>query len=86
MLYCYIQHTRPDRLVPTLLVFRAYPRMTTDSPPSPSIVKRSEAIQKATKALRKLTAERQVADALNTCNGPATTDTLALPLQSEVLV
>ncbi|KAF1944442.1 hypothetical protein EJ02DRAFT_452307, partial [Clathrospora elynae] len=76
----------PDGLVPTLLVFGAYPRMTTESPPSPSMVKRSEAIQKATKALRKLTAERQIADALNTCNGPATADTLALPLQSEVLV
>ncbi|KAF1939129.1 hypothetical protein EJ02DRAFT_457279, partial [Clathrospora elynae] len=76
----------PDGLVPTLLVFGAYPRMTTESPPSPSMVKRSEAIQKATKALRKLTAERQVADALNTRNGPDTADVLALPLQSEVLV
>jgi hypothetical protein len=77
---------RPDGLVPTLLVFGAYPRMTAESPPSPSMVRRSEAIQKATKALRKLTAERQVADALNTRNGPDTTDMLALPLQSEVLV
>jgi hypothetical protein len=76
----------PDSIVPTLLVFGAYPRMTAESPPSPSMVRRSEAIQKATKALRKLTAERQVADALNTRNGPATADTLALPLQSEVLV
>jgi hypothetical protein len=76
----------PDGLVPTLLVFGAYPRMTAESPPSPSIVRRSEAIQKAMKALRKLTAERQVADALNTRNGPATADMLALPLQSEVLV
>ena len=76
----------PDGLVPTLLVFGAYPRMTAESPPSPSMVKRSEAIQKATKALRKLTAERQVADALNARNGPATADMLALPLQSEVLV
>jgi hypothetical protein len=41
-----------------LLVFRAYLRMTTESPPSPSIIKRSEAIQKATKALRKIAAER----------------------------
>ncbi|KAF7570471.1 hypothetical protein PtrM4_104730 [Pyrenophora tritici-repentis] len=76
----------PDGLVPTLLVFGAYPRMTTESPPAPSMVRRSEAIQKATKALRKLTAERQVADALNARNGPATADMLALPLQSEVLV
>ena len=55
-----------DGLVPTLLVFGAYPRMTTESPPSLSIVKRSEAIQKAIKALRKVAIERQVADALNT--------------------
>ncbi|KAF1934675.1 hypothetical protein EJ02DRAFT_429126 [Clathrospora elynae] len=76
----------PEGLVPTLLVFGAYPRMTPESLPSPSMVKRSKAIQKATKALRKLTAERQVADALNTRNGPDTADVLALPLQSEVLV
>jgi hypothetical protein len=44
------------------------------------MVKRSEAIQKATKALRKLTAERQVADALNTRNRLATADMLALLL------
>jgi hypothetical protein len=70
----------PNGLVPTLLVFRAYPRMTAESPPLPSIVKRSEAIQKATKALRKIAAKRQVAEALNTRNRPATKDVLALPL------
>ncbi|KAF1970758.1 hypothetical protein BU23DRAFT_581893 [Bimuria novae-zelandiae CBS 107.79] len=53
-----------DGLVLTLLVFGAYPRMTTELPPSPLMV----------------------ADALNTWNGPATEDVLALPLQSEVLV
>ncbi|EFQ85112.1 hypothetical protein PTT_20027 [Pyrenophora teres f. teres 0-1] len=75
----------PDGLVPTLLVFGAYPRMTIELRPAPSMVKRSEAIQKATKALRKLTAERQVTDAINARSGPATADMLALPLQSEVL-
>jgi hypothetical protein len=48
----------PNRLVPTLLVFRAYPRITAESLLSPLIIKRSKAIQKATKALRKLTTER----------------------------
>ena len=38
------------------------------------------------KALRKVAVERQVADALNTQNGPATKDVIALPLPSEVLV
>ena len=70
----------PDGLVPTLLVFGAYPRISSESPPTTSMVKRSKAIQKATKALRKLTAERQVADALNTRNGLATKDMLTLPL------
>ncbi|KAF2025793.1 hypothetical protein EK21DRAFT_103653 [Setomelanomma holmii] len=62
----------PDGIVSTLLVFGAYPQMTTESPPSLLMVKRSKAIQKAMKALRKLTAEHKVAE-----------DLLALPLQSE---
>jgi hypothetical protein len=49
---------RPNRLVLTLLVFRAYLQITTESLLSLLIVKRSKAIQKATRALRKLTAER----------------------------
>ena len=48
----------PDGLVPTLLVFGAYPRMTDDSPPSPSVVQRAEAIRKATKEVRRLYATR----------------------------
>ncbi len=76
----------PDGLVPTLLVFGAYPRINMESPPTPSMVRRAEAIQKAMKALRKAAAERSVADALNTRNGPSTEEALALPLQSEVMV
>lgn len=76
----------PNGLVPTLLVFGTYPRINKDSPPSPSTLKRAEAIQKAMKALRKAQAERQINDALNTRNGPSTEEVLALPLQSEVCV
>jgi hypothetical protein len=76
----------PDGLVPTLLVFGAYPRINADSQPSPTMVKRAEAIQKAMKELRRLRAERQINDALNTRNGPEVTDTINLPLQSEVRV
>ncbi|KAI0993782.1 hypothetical protein K3495_g14403 [Podosphaera aphanis] len=76
----------PDGLVPTLFVFGAYPRMTVDSPPSPSTLRRIEAVQKAMKALRRLNAERQVNDALNTRNGPSTHEILSLPLQCEVRV
>ncbi|KJZ69913.1 hypothetical protein HIM_10698 [Hirsutella minnesotensis 3608] len=76
----------PDGIVPTLLVFGAYPRLTADSPPSASTLKRSAAMQKAMKTLRQLSAERQVKDALRTRNGPSTADVLSLPLQSEVRV
>ena len=76
----------PDGLVPTLLVFGAYPRMTTESPPSPSTTKRAEAINKTMTALRKANAERRVNDALHARNGPSTSEVLSLPLQSEVCI
>ena len=76
----------PDGLVPTLLVFGAYPRVSMDSPPSPPTVRRAEAIQKAMKALRRAASERAVSNALNTRNGPTTEEVLSLPLQSEVMV
>ena len=70
----------PDGLVPTLLVFGAYPRMTDDSPPSPSVVQRAEAIRKATKEVRRLYATRQVNNALGIRNSLDTLTTLNLPL------
>ncbi|CCU76925.1 integrase and RNaseH domain-containing protein [Blumeria hordei DH14] len=76
----------PDGIVPTLLVFGAYSRMTKDSPPSPSITKRAEAIRKATLEVRRLYAQRQVKDALSMKNGPNTNSLLNLPLQSDVRV
>lgn len=76
----------PDGLVPTLLVFGTYPRMTASSPQSPSIEARAKAVQKAMTEIRILKAKRQVSDALGTRNGPNNLDTLNLPLQSEVKV
>jgi hypothetical protein len=76
----------PDGIVPTLLVFGAYPRLTELDPPSPSVTKRAEAICAATKEVRRLYAERQVKDALAIRNGPDTKNTLDLPLQSDVRV
>ncbi|KAM4057859.1 hypothetical protein HRG_014490 [Hirsutella rhossiliensis] len=51
--------TGPNGIVPTLLVFGAYPRMALDSPPSATTLKRAAAAQKAMKMLRQLSAERQ---------------------------
>ncbi|KAJ5082066.1 hypothetical protein N7532_011109 [Penicillium argentinense] len=76
----------PNGIIPTLLVFGAYPRMTEMDPPSPLVVKRAEAIRTATKEVRRLHAERQVGGALAMRNGPSIITTLTLPLQSDVRV
>jgi hypothetical protein len=76
----------PNGLVPTLLVYGAYPRMTKDSLPSPNITQRAEAIRKATEAIQRLHAKRKTSDALATRNGLDTTRTVSLPLLSEVCV
>uniref|UniRef100_L7JQT6 Integrase catalytic domain-containing protein n=1 Tax=Pyricularia oryzae (strain P131) TaxID=1143193 RepID=L7JQT6_PYRO1 len=78
----------PDGLVPTLLVFGALPRLTMDSPPTPTQAKRAGAVNKAMAELRKLTAKRKVNDALAARNGPDLKDRLptTLALGSEVLV
>src|SRR6266487_5250031 len=50
----------PNGIVPTLLVFGVYPRLTEIDPLSPSVTKRAEAIRTATKEVRRLYVERQV--------------------------
>jgi hypothetical protein len=59
----------PNGIIPILLVFRTYPRITENSTPSPSVVQRVEAIRKITKEVRRLYIERQVKDALAMRNG-----------------
>jgi len=76
----------PNGLVPTLLVFGSYPRITEDSPPSPSNVRRAAAIHKAMKELQHLQAKRKVQEALAARNGPDMAPTISLPLQSQVRV
>jgi hypothetical protein len=48
----------PNRLVPTLLVFGAYPRMTELDAPSPTVTQRANALKKAIAEIRKLCVER----------------------------
>jgi hypothetical protein len=77
---------RPNRIILILLVFSAYPRITENSAPSLIITKRTETICKTTKEIRRFYAGRQVIDALVIRNGPNTTTTLELPIQSDVRV
>ena len=47
----------PDRLIPTLLVYRAYLRISNLDPPALSIMERTAAIQKAMAEIVKLQAK-----------------------------
>ncbi|KAF1980479.1 hypothetical protein BU23DRAFT_576403 [Bimuria novae-zelandiae CBS 107.79] len=69
-----------DGLVPTLLVFGAYPQVSINSPLLPSTIRRAKAIQKAIKALQRAVAERAVSNALNTRNRLNINKLLLLPL------
>ncbi|KAI1005021.1 hypothetical protein K3495_g3195 [Podosphaera aphanis] len=76
----------PDGLVPTLLVFGAYRRMTDSSVPSPTVSQRSNAIQVAMKELNRINSYRKINNALNMRNGPSTTELHDLPLNAPVVV
>jgi len=54
--------------------------------PNPIVIQQAAAFKKAIEEVKKLRAERQVADALNMCNGPKITIIYGLPLNSPVLV
>jgi hypothetical protein len=75
-----------NRLVPTLLVYGAYLRMTNLDPPAPSITDRATAIRKAMSKIAKLRAKQAINSALNHRNRPNTTLVHDLLLNSEVLV
>jgi hypothetical protein len=47
----------PDGLVPTLLVYRAYPRISNLDPPAPSVMDQAAIIQKAMAEIVKLQAK-----------------------------
>ena len=75
-----------DRLVPTLLVYRAYPRISKLDPPTPSITEQAATIRKAIAEIVKLQAKQAVSNALHHHNGPNITLVHDLPLNSKVLV
>ena len=76
----------PNRLVPTLLVYGAYLRISNLNPPAPFIIKRAAIIQKVITKIVKLRAKQTVNNALHYCNGPNTTLVYNLPLNSKVLI
>jgi hypothetical protein len=76
----------PDGLVPTLLVFSTYPRMTTTDTLSLTVTERGKAITKAIKQIAELHAKRQVTDVLKQRNGPNINDILDVLISKDVLI
>ena len=76
----------PNGLVPTLLVYRAYLRISKLDPPAPSVMDRVAVIRKVIAEIVKLRAKQIVSNALYYRNGPNTTLVHNLPLNSKVLV
>ena len=75
-----------DGLVPTLLVYGAYLRISKLDPPTPIIIKRAAVIRKAMAEIVKLRAKQTINNALHYRNGPNTTPVYNLPLNSKVLI
>ena len=75
-----------DGLVPTLLVYGAYLRISNLDPPTPSIIEQAAVIRKAMAEIVKLRAKQAVSNALHYYNGPNTTLVYNLPLNSKVLI
>jgi hypothetical protein len=76
----------PDSIIPILLVFGAYPRITNNSLLLPTTIKRTETIRKASNEIRKFYAKRYINDALRIRNSPDITEILQFPIQSKVKV
>ena len=75
-----------DGLVPTLLVYGAYLRISNLDPPTLSIIERVAIIRKVIAKIVKLRAKQTVNNALYYHNGPNTTLVYNLPLNSKVLI
>ena len=76
----------PNGLVPTLLVYGAYLRISKLDPPTPSVTDRAAVIRKAMTEIVKLRAKQTVNNALYYRNGPNITLVHNLPLNSKVLI
>jgi hypothetical protein len=75
-----------DSIVPTLLVFGAFSRMTHIDSFALLIAQQAITIKKTMAEVTRLRMQRQVTDALQTQNGPSTDDIYTISLGSDILV
>jgi hypothetical protein len=70
----------PDNIIPILLVFGAYPRISNNSLLSPTIIKKTKTIRKTSNEIRKYYAKRYIKDIFRIRNNPDITIILKLPI------
>jgi hypothetical protein len=70
----------PDGIIPILLVFGAYPRMTNNSVLSLIITKRAETIRKASNEVRRYYTKRHIEDVFRIRNSPDTIVIFKFPI------
>ena len=75
-----------DGLMPTLLIFSTYPRISREDRPTISNVKRAAIIKKVIAKVRRCYNTRKIINAINMRNSPNIIATLALLLNSNVLI
>ena len=75
-----------NRLVPTLLVYRAYLKINKLDPPTLFITEQVAVIQKAIAKIIKLQAKQAINSTLYYCNGLNTILIYNFPLNSKVLI
>jgi hypothetical protein len=76
----------PDGIIPTLLVFGAYPRITNNSALSPTITKRAKTIRKTSNEIRRYYIKQHVEDILRIRNSPNIIVIFKLLIQSDIKV
>jgi hypothetical protein len=76
----------PNSIIPILLVFGAYPRITNNSAPSFTITKKTKIICKTIKEIKRFYAECKITDMLVIRSSPNTVLTLELLIQSDIRV
>ena len=74
----------PDGLVPTLLVFGAYPKIADSDTLTTTVAQRARAIQLAMKEVTRLHAQQMIQKALAARNGPDTSTVLDAPVNSKL--
>jgi hypothetical protein len=78
--------TGPNGIIPTLLVFGAYPRIADSSLLLLIIIKKVETIWKTIKEIQCLYIKRHVTNTLAIRNGPNIVSVLKLPIQSNIKI